>query len=106
METDRSTGERHSRYGRIPEPAPRQVTCPIISVDDHVLEPPDLFTARLPRSLQADAPTLLDAPDGEQYWVVDGERLPLNMMSIASVGVPFEERRECPIRYDEVRPGV
>ena len=37
-----------------PEPAPREFT--VISVDDHVVEPPHAFEGRLPRKLQDRAP--------------------------------------------------
>jgi hypothetical protein len=32
-------------------PDPEPLFCPIVSVDDHVLEPVDVFTRRMPRAL-------------------------------------------------------
>ena len=36
----------------LPEPEPRPVRFTIISVDDHVVEPPHLFEGRLPAALK------------------------------------------------------
>ncbi len=36
----------------LPDPEPRAVRVPVISVDDHLIEPPDLFEGRLPAALQ------------------------------------------------------
>ncbi len=36
----------------LPEPLPREVKYTVISVDDHVVEPPHTFEGRLPSHLQ------------------------------------------------------
>ena len=36
----------------LPEPLPREVKYTVISVDDHVVEPPHTFEGRLPAHLQ------------------------------------------------------
>ena len=36
----------------LPDPAPEDVRYTVISVDDHLVEPPDMFDARLPARLQ------------------------------------------------------
>ena len=36
--------------GLLPDPEPRPIRVPIISVDDHLIEPPDLFEGRMPRA--------------------------------------------------------
>ncbi len=40
----------------LPEPLPREVKYTVISVDDHVVEPPHTFEGRLPAHLQDRAP--------------------------------------------------
>ena len=48
---------------------------PIISSDDHVQEPPDLWMSRLPKSLAERGPRIERQPDGRDRWLVDGEVL-------------------------------
>ena len=43
----------------LPEPEPREVHATIISVDDHLVEPPDMFEGRLPAHLQDRAPRIV-----------------------------------------------
>ncbi len=45
-----------------PERQPRKYT--FISVDDHIVEPPDIFEGRLPRALQDRAPRVVEEPTG------------------------------------------
>ena len=49
------------------------VDVPIIDVDSHVSEPPDLWTSRLPRKLQDHAPHLQPDSHGEERWHVKQE---------------------------------
>lgn len=65
----------------IDEPAAESLFCPIISVDDHVLEPPSLFEGRLPGRLQAAAPSMRVQDDGVRYWVVDDQALPVTIVN-------------------------
>ncbi len=49
-----------------------------VSVDDHVLEHPTVWTDRLPAARWGErVPHLEEEPDGSQTWVVDGQRVPL-----------------------------
>ncbi|HLM18269.1 MAG TPA: amidohydrolase, partial [Acidimicrobiia bacterium] len=52
----------------LPEPLPREVKYTVISVDDHVVEPPHTFEGRLPAHLQDRAPRVADTPQGLQIW--------------------------------------
>ena len=79
------------------EPAPD-----IVSVDDHLIEPPHLWESRLPASLRARGPRAIDTPDGV-FWEIDGERFPLSGVA-ASAGRPLEERNEVS-HWDDMRPG-
>lgn len=65
----RINGFALSRWERGPE---GEGTLRIISADDHVLETPDVWTARLPKKWADRAPKLVSRPDGGQSWVIDG----------------------------------
>lgn len=47
----------------------------VVSVDDHVQEPPDLWTTRLSKKWGERIPQLVRAADGREQWVVDGRIL-------------------------------
>jgi predicted TIM-barrel fold metal-dependent hydrolase len=86
-----------------PERRPRRFT--LISVDDHLVEPPHMFEDRLPSRFQDRAPKVLLDEKGMEYWLYDGQRhykVGLN----AVVGRPMEERSFEPSRFDEMRRGA
>ena len=86
-----------------PERAPREFT--VISVDDHVVEPPHAFEGRLPRNLQDRAPRVVERADGSQAWVYEGQELP-NVGFNAVVGRPVSEYSFEPTRFDQMRRGA
>ena len=89
----------------LPEPDRRDRWCTLISVDDHLVEPPHLFEGRLPSRLQDRAPRVEVDDAGMEYWSYDGERhykVGLN----AVVGRPREELGFEPTRFDEMRRGA
>lgn len=58
----------------------------IISADSHVLEPPDLFAARLPSSLRGRAPKMV-AWNGGEAWQIDGlDPVPLPITAATGSG--------------------
>src|SRR3984893_4971707 len=89
----------------------------IISVDDHVLEPPDLWRSRLPARYGDRGPHVLrqritrgpagwsEASDGtwSDVWHYDGLVSPLMMLSAA---VGFDELSFGVTTFDQVRPGA
>jgi predicted TIM-barrel fold metal-dependent hydrolase len=76
----------------------------LISVDDHVIEPPDVFVNHLaPRYLDR-APKLIRRQDGSDVWVF-GEAVIENSALNAVAGRPKEEYGLEPQSLDEVRPG-
>ena len=77
---------------------------PVISVDDHLIEPPDLFEGRLPAALAAGAPRVVEQDDGTQSWIFEGNHYP-NVGLNAVVGRPRAEWSMEPARFDEMRPG-
>ncbi len=77
---------------------------PVISVDDHLIEPPDLFEGRLPSALAAGAPRVVELANGTQSWIFEGNSYP-NVGLNAVVGRPRAEWSMEPARFDEMRPG-
>ena len=89
----------------LPDPPRRKRHFPLISVDDHLVEPPHLFDGRLPVKHAELAPRVELDEEGMEYWLYDGQRhykVGLN----AVVGRPLEERSFEPTRFDEMRKGA
>ena len=89
----------------------------IISVDDHVVEPPDLWTSRLPRQFVESGPRVVrEKFDGggnnlatayggwADVWYYDDVRAPM-MVLMAAVGFDDSRRDFGVTTYDEIRPG-
>lgn len=94
----------------------------IISVDDHVVEPPNLWTDRLPARYLDRAPRVerdkatfrfeggvfsyeKGTPEGEwcDWWMYDDLIYPLPKLSAA---VGFDQLDVTPITFDQIRPGA
>jgi predicted TIM-barrel fold metal-dependent hydrolase len=76
----------------------------MISVDDHLVEPPDLFEGRLPARFQDQAPRVVRQDDGSDVWTFNGSIIP-NVGLNAVAGRPKEEYGIEPTAFDEMRPG-
>jgi predicted TIM-barrel fold metal-dependent hydrolase len=88
----------------LPDPEPRQVRYTVISVDDHLVEPPDMFEGRLPAHLADRAPRVVETRQGHQLWEFDGQRYTqVGMNAVAG------RRREAvtlePTRFEDMRRG-
>jgi predicted TIM-barrel fold metal-dependent hydrolase len=75
----------------------------LISVDDHVLEPPTLWQDRIPAKYRDVAPRLEASDDGE-FWCYENKRLPTSGLA-AVAGKAREEFTPEPVTYAEMRPG-
>jgi predicted TIM-barrel fold metal-dependent hydrolase len=75
----------------------------VISVDDHVQEPPDLWTSRLSTKWGERVPHL-DRTNGHEQWVVDGQVLLGG--HVAEVGALMENRSQEPERWADVPPAA
>ncbi len=75
----------------------------LISVDDHILEPPNVWQDRIPAKYRDDAPRMVAGDDGE-VWVYDGKRIPTSGLS-AAAGRKKEEFSPKPLSYSDMRPG-
>ncbi|HXB37786.1 MAG TPA: amidohydrolase family protein [Acidimicrobiales bacterium] len=76
----------------------------LVSVDDHVVEPPDLFEGHLRGRYKQEAPRVERRPDGSDVWVFNGAVIP-NIGLNAVAGRPKEEYGVEPTAFDEMRPG-
>ena len=98
----------HGRLGPvtfIDEPPREKLFCPIVSPDDHALEPPTLFEERLPNRLQSRAPYVRQGEDGAAWWVIEGTSVPITMAN-GGVGRVVSEWGTIASTYDEFRRGV
>ena len=76
----------------------------IVSADDHLIEPPDLFEGRVPVALADRAPRIVTSDDGRQMWVYEGRAYP-NIGLNAVVGRPRDEWSMDAANFDEMRRG-
>jgi predicted TIM-barrel fold metal-dependent hydrolase len=90
--------------GLLPDPEPRRILVPIISVDDHLIEPPDLFEDRMPAALAGRAPAVIELENGAQAWAYEGNLYP-NIGLNAVAGRPKEDWSMDPARFEDMRPG-
>ncbi len=88
----------------LPEPEPREVRYTVISVDDHLVEPPYMFEGRLPGGLQDRAPRIVETSRGHQVWEFDGGRFSQVGMNAVAGRRPESVRLE-PFRFDQMRKG-
>ncbi|MGA7053616.1 MAG: hypothetical protein WBZ37_20560 [Mycobacterium sp.] len=77
----------------------------LVSVDDHVVEPPNVFDDRLPAKFVEFAPRFITNPDGTNAWRYNGEILN-NVALNAVVGRPKEEYGIEPTSFAQLRPGT
>jgi predicted TIM-barrel fold metal-dependent hydrolase len=77
----------------------------IISVDDHISEPPNMFDRHLTGDALATAPKLKQTAAGTDYWEYQGMTMPSVGLN-AVAGRPPEEYGMEPTRLDEIRRGV
>ena len=94
----------------------------IISVDDHVIEPPGVWQDRLPERFKEAGPTSIrqkgkmnfvggvfsfepddDGMEGD-WWTFEGQQYPLTRLE-AAVGFDRDEVKVVPITYDGMRKG-
>ena len=88
----------------LPDPEPRQAAVTVISVDDHVVEPPHLFDTYLPARLRDRGPQIVNAPNGAEVWSFEG-RIYSQVGMNAVAGRRPETVRVEPFRFDQMRPG-
>jgi predicted TIM-barrel fold metal-dependent hydrolase len=88
----------------LPDPEPRSIRVPIISVDDHLIEPPDLFEGRVTTRLADRAPHIVEDASGNQFWLYEDRQYP-NIGLNAVMGRPKDQWSMDPARFEDMRPG-
>ena len=88
----------------LPEPERQPRTYTVISVDDHIVEPPDTFSGRMPAKLVDRGPRV-ERQDGADVWVYDDQAFP-NVGFNAVVGRPVREYSFEPTRFEDMRRGA
>ncbi len=76
----------------------------LVSIDDHMIEPPDMFENHVPQKWIDDAPKVVHE-EGIDQWVFQGEKTSTSFGMAATVGWPSEEWGFNPGTYTELRPG-
>ena len=76
----------------------------LVSVDDHVVEPPHLFEGRLPAKYKDLAPQFITRDDGTNAWMFEGQQA-TNVALNAVAGRPPEEYGMEPTSFAELRAG-
>ncbi|MCA2244787.1 amidohydrolase [Mycobacterium sp. WUMAC-067] len=76
----------------------------LVSVDDHLVEPPHLFHGLLPAKYEDQAPKVITTEDGADVWTFNGTIIP-NIGLNAVAGRPREEYGAEPTNFEEMRPG-
>ena len=99
-----TTAEPRNEDLFLPEPEPREVKYTIISVDDHLVEPPHMFEGRLPAKLQAGAPRIIEDERGHEVWEFEGARH-FQVGQNAVAGRRPETVKIEPFRFDQMRRG-
>ena len=83
---------------------PLQDDMQLISVDDHVIEPPGVWQDRLPTSMRAEGPRIVEGPSAEgrppsDVWLYEGQVFP----SIGLNAVAGKDRSRVGARSDALR---
>jgi predicted TIM-barrel fold metal-dependent hydrolase len=83
---------------------PLQRDMKIISVDDHVVEHPNLWQDRLPVQHKEVGPKIIEDERGHHVWQYEGERYPQIGLNAVAGKDPHDYGME-PVRYDDMIPG-
>ena len=77
----------------------------LISIDDHSVEPPDMYKNHVPEKYRDQAPKIVRNDQGVDAWVFQGEQTTTPFGMTATVGWPSEEWGFTPGTFSEMRPG-
>jgi predicted TIM-barrel fold metal-dependent hydrolase len=77
----------------------------LVSIDDHSIEPPDMYDRHLPAKYRDQAPKIVRNSEGIDQWVFQGEATSTPFGMCATVGWPQEEWGFNPGAFSELRPG-
>ncbi len=88
----------------LPDPDPAEVHYTIISVDDHVVEPPHLFSEYMDPTIRERGPQLIETDQGHEVWKFEGEIYTQVGMNAVAGRRPDSVKLE-PFRFEHMRPG-
>ena len=77
----------------------------LISIDDHVVEPPDMFRGHLPARYMDQAPHIVHNEEGKDQWVYEDQEMAMVGLN-AVVSWPKEQWGFNPTAHAEMRPGA
>ncbi len=77
----------------------------ILSIDDHTIEPPDMFERHVPAKYRDQAPRLVRDDDGFEHWIYEGKDVGIVGLN-ATVSWPKEEWGLDPSALAEMRPAA
>ncbi len=77
----------------------------LISVDDHIIEPPSMFDAHIPATLKDKAPKCVTTENGDNYWIFEDRKV-INVGLNAVAGRPREEYGVEPTSLSQLRKGT
>src|SRR3954451_17825144 len=77
----------------------------LVSIDDHMIEPPDMYKNHLPAKWLDQAPKIIRNAQGIDEWTFQGEATATPFGMAATVGWPREEWGFNPGSFSELRPG-
>ena len=86
------------------DPVPRARRYTVVSVDDHVIEPPGLFAGRLAARWAEKAPRVVGR-DRADWWILGDQELPLLGADAVQSWEPGQGYSG-PIAYEDLRPGT
>src|SRR5579863_7607240 len=78
----------------------------MVSIDDHMIEPPDMYKNHVPAKWADQAPKVVrNTETGVDEWVFGGTAVSTPFGMAATVGWPKKEWGFNPGSYSELRPG-
>jgi predicted TIM-barrel fold metal-dependent hydrolase len=75
----------------------------LVSCDDHIMEPPHLWQARMPAALKERAPKVIHQ-DGKDFWLFEDRKAPM-LGLLTAMGRRREDWTPDPTTYASMRPG-
>ena len=90
------------KWQLLPDPVSQERSFSVISVDDHLTEPADVFAGRFPAKLRDQAPQMITQDDGTEAWRYKDRLYADTGLSVVA-GRPQAEWTEDVLNLDEMR---